>query len=41
LPPHLRQLLAFHALREEQFMQIFMTSVLASASGNLAMLSPA
>jgi hypothetical protein len=33
--------LAFQALREEQSMQIFLISVLASASGNRAIRSPA
>jgi hypothetical protein len=41
LQPQRRQRVAFQALREEQFMQIFLTSVLASASGNRAMCSPA
>ena len=40
LQPHRRQRVAFQALREEQFMQIFLISVLASASGNRAMCSP-
>lgn len=39
--PHRRHCLAFQALRELQFMQIFLISVLASASGNLAIGSPA
>jgi hypothetical protein len=41
LLPQRRQRFAFQALRELQFMQIFLTSVLASASGNLAISSPA
>jgi hypothetical protein len=41
LLPQRRQRLAFQALRELQSMQIFFTSVLASASGNLAIGSPA
>lgn len=39
--PHRRHCLAFQALRELHFMQIFLISVLASASGNLAIGSPA
>ena len=41
LLPQRRQRLAFQALRELQSMQIFFTSVLASASGNRAISSPA
>ncbi len=41
LLPQRRQRLAFQALRELLSMQIFFTSVLASASGNRAIGSPA
>ncbi len=41
LLPQRRQRFAFQALRELQSMQIFLTSVLASASGNRAIGSPA
>jgi len=40
LLPHRRQRVAFQALREEQSMQIFLTSVLCSASGKRAIGSP-
>ena len=41
LQPQRRQRVAFQAFREEHFMQIFLISVLASASGNRAICSPA
>ena len=41
LLPQRRHRLAFQALRELQSMQIFFTSVIASASGNRAISSPA